>query len=305
MSFSQAEAWQDIYANKPGQAAFPKNPVWWSAQPGQPDSLITIKSDKEHSRMRRLLNHGFTETAVREQEDIVQSYVYKLVERLSILVKRKPEQAIDIVQWLNFTTFDIVGDLGFGESFDCLEKSQYHPWVALIFNHFKASAYVASIRFYPLIDKILMSLLPKSVMKIQRDHFQQVVDKVHRRMNFEVQRPDFMSHVIRHNGHQKDEHSMSVPEIEATFNIVTVAGSETTATVLSGTLNYLTRNPESMNKLVTEIRTHFAQDTDLTFDKLRKLHYLNAVLNEGMRLCPPIPAGLPRIVPPGKFLALV
>ena len=188
-----------------------------------------------------------------------------------------------------------MGDLGFGEPFNCLEDSKYHPWVSLISNHFKASALVASVRFYPLLDSLLMKCLPKSMMKLQRDHYQLAVDKIHRRLNSEVERPDFISHVIRNN----DSKGMSISEIEATFNIIIVAGSETTATTLSGITNYLVRNHDKLDILTREIRDSFKSERDMTLDALRDCAYLNAVVQEGLRLCPPVPAGLPRLVPEG------
>ena len=300
ISFAKAEAWPEIFQTRPGHLPFPKNPVWWSAQPGQPDSIISVRSTEDHSRIRRLLQHGFTERAVKEQEPILQGYVGMLIDRLreratSTEVEQGGGAALDIVQWLNFTTFDIVGDLSFGESFNCLRDSKYHPWMALIFNHFRASTLVAAVRFYPMLDALLSKCLPKSVMKIQRDHYQLVVDKVQRRLNLDVERPDFMSHVIRFN----DDKGMSQSEIEATFNIIIVAGSETTATTLSGALNHLIRNPDKLRTLIKEIRTSFPTEEAITLSALRGLPYLNAVLHEGLRLCPPIPAGLPRMVPEG------
>lgn len=46
-----------------------------------------------------------------------------------LLIQRLHENAdkpVDLVKWYNFTTFDIIGDLTFGESFDCLETSTLH-----------------------------------------------------------------------------------------------------------------------------------------------------------------------------------
>ena len=251
--------------------------------------------------MRAVLNHGFTEKALRAQEDLIQSYIDLLIGRLrekAIAAKETGDPVaatVDICQWYNFTTFDIIGDLGFGEPFDCLRDGTYHPWVALIFNNFKASAFVAAVRFYPLLDSLLMKCLPKSVMQIQRDHYQLAVDKVHRRLNLETTRKDFMTEVIAHN----DDKGMSLSEIEATFNILIIAGSETTATVLTGTTNYLLQNPDILAILVAEVRGAFKDEKKITFAALKQLPYLNAVIEEGLRLCPPIPAGLPRMVPKG------
>lgn len=224
-------------------------------------------------------------------------YVSLLVERLREVIAGNGREAwedIDMAPWFNFTTFDIFGDLGFGESFDCLENSRYHPWVALLFNSVKAASFVAAVRFYPLLEWLLMKCIPASLKEMQRKHFNQIVDKVNRRLNWELERPDIMSYVI---GGKKGEKSLDIGVINATFMVLTTAGSETTATVLSGTLNYLVNNPDKLESLNREIRQRFQSQDEITLDALRELEYLNACLNEGLRLCVPIPWVLPRLVP--------
>jgi cytochrome P450 len=248
--------------------------------------------------MRKLLSNGFTPRALRQQEPILQKYVGLLIERLNeMAIPGGTEGAVlNIVPWFNFTTFDIFGDLGFAESFDCLQHARYHPWIALLFNSVKAASFVIAARFYPLIEFLLMSCIPKSLKKTQSDHYQQIVDKVQRRMNWEVDRPDLMSYVIKHNDGKE---GMSLGEIQATFMVLTTAGSETTATVLSGTLNNLIAKPDKLLRLTQEVRGRFSQETGITLDTLGELPYLNAAIQEGLRLCPPIPVMLPRVVPQG------
>ena len=300
ITFAKAEAWADIFLPRSGHFPFPKDPVWWGKQPGMPHSLLSIPTSEGHARMRKLLSPGFTERALKLQEPVIQKYVALLIERLRERA-RVPEAAggkgavLDIVPWLNFTTFDIFGDLGFGESFDCLQHSRYHPWIALLFNSVKAASFVISARFYPPIDFLLMKAIPKKLREMQRCHYNQIVEKVQRRLNWEVERPDLMAHVIKHN----DEKGMTEGDIQATFMVLTTAGSETTATVLSGTLNYLTSHPRKLEILATEVRGTFVKEDDMTLDALTNMPYLNAVIHEGLRLCPPIPVMLPRLVPEG------
>lgn len=205
---------------------------------------------------------------------------------------------VNIVPWFNFTTFDIFGDLGFAESFDCLQNARFHPWIALLFSTVRAASFVISARFYPLIEFLLMKCIPKSLQKVQVNHFQQIVDKVQRRLNWEVERADLMSYVIKHNDEGEGQ-GMSLGEIQATFMVLTTAGSETTATVLSGTINNLIAKPNMLLQLTQEVRSNFAKEGDMTLDALADLPYLNAVINEGLRCCPPIPVMLPRVVPEG------
>lgn len=251
--------------------------------------------------MQKVLGHSFTERALAAQEPIVQKYVGLLIDRLREKVLtpekagQKSETIVDMVPWLNFTTFDVFGDLAFAESFDCLQHSKYHPWIALLFNSVKATSFIIVTRFYPLLQIFLMAWIPKSLIQMQKDHRIRVANQIQRRLNWEVERPDFMSNIMRHN----DERGLSVQEIQATFVGLTTAGSETTATALSGIVNYLSANPEKLAKLVEEVRSTFSSDEQMAFSTLVKLPYLNAVINEGLRLCPPVPTILPRLVPKG------
>ncbi|KAL3459217.1 cytochrome P450 [Aspergillus heterothallicus] len=296
VTFAHPDAYKDIF--QPGQNAsqFLKDPLWWARQPGHPDSLLSAINPEKHAQMRRILSPGFTTQALRHQEPFIQRYVSLLVTQLSELAEKGGTAEVDIAPWFNYTTFDIFGDLGFGESFDCLQNSRYHPWIALLFNSVKAAGFVISTRFYPVIEFFLLKCIPPSMKKIQRDHYQQIVDKVDRRLSWELQRPDLMSHVIDKDGELK----LDAGELYATFMILTTAGSETTATALTGTLNYLVNHsPESLRRLRKEVRNAFSSPADITLDAIRNLPFLNAVITEGLRLCPPVPWVLPRLVPKG------
>ena len=203
-----------------------------------------------------------------------------------------------MVKWLNFTTFDIVGDLALGESFHCLEESRYHGWVSILFTQFKAAALFVSLRFFGL-DRPVKLLLPKKLLKKRTDHANIANERIQRRrdqgVSADAQRSDFMTYVLRHN----DEKGMTYPEIEATMRVLVVAGSETTATALSGIVGNLLRHPDTMRKLSEEIRQSFRHASEICAERVSSLTYLTAVIEEGLRLCPPVALGMPRIVPEG------
>lgn len=78
-----------------------------------------------------------------------------------------------------------------------------------------------------------------------------------------------------------------------------IAGTETTATLLSGVTYFLISNRDKLDKLVAELRTTFHNEYEITVEALARLKYLHACLEEGLRVYPPVPTGLPRVVPPG------
>lgn len=240
LSFVRADAWEDIYGHRLGNPSFPKDPLWHRPSVNGVRSILSA-NDADHSRIRRLLVHGFSEKALREQEPLIQSYVDLFMARLlqKTLDARLGTAVVNIAQWFNFITFDIIGDLSYGESFHCLEKSYYHPWISILFSHFKALALSTSCRFFPFLERFMLAMLPKAVKQQRTDHFNISKAKVHQRIeaqqNQTWRNTDFMAYVLRHN----DEKGMSLLEIEATFNILVVAGSETTATALAGIMKLL------------------------------------------------------------------
>lgn len=299
VTFAKADAWNDIFQPRASHQPFLKDLLWWSPQPDHPPSLINAIDPENHARIRKVLAPAFTPRALRSQEPILQRYVNLLVEKFGEKANEvAPGKGVelDITPWMNFTAFDIFGDLAFGEPFNCLEHSRYHPWIALLFNSVKAASFVVAARFYPWVEWMLMKCIPPSLQKVQLDHYQQIVDKVDRRLNWEMERPDIMSHVIQqcHDGK-----GMSNGEVNSTFMVLTTAGSETTATTLCGALNYLAAHPDKRSSLAREIRETFQAREEMTLDALRDLPYLNAVLQETLRLCPAIPWVLPRRVPVG------
>ncbi|MCJ1392220.1 hypothetical protein MMC18_005087 [Xylographa bjoerkii] len=297
LSITDAKAWQDIYGYHKQKPNFPKNPTWMRPSVNGTNSIIA-SSNADHSRIRRLLAHAFSEKALRGQEPLLQSYVDLLIARLREKAKTSANHTanVDIVQWFNFTTFDITGDLSFGESFHCLENGIYHPWISMLFGNFKAVTLGVACRMLPGFETLLHWVLPKDVMQKRIDHFELARGKVHKRIKQgdDPRKPDFMSYVLRYN----DEKGMTVPEIEATFSTLIIAGSETTATALSGIVHHLFKSLKSLEELTIEIRSSFKRDSDITLDHVTRLPFLNAVIEEGLRLCPPVPSILPRLVPP-------
>jgi cytochrome P450 len=62
---------------------------------------------------------------------------------------------------------------------------------------------------------------------------------------------------------------------------------------------YLLKNPSIMEKLRDEVRSAFGRYDDINALSTAPLKYLKAVAQEAMRVYPPLPFALPRVVPKG------
>jgi len=91
---------------------------------------------------------------------------------------------------------------------------------------------------------------------------------------------------------------LSFEQLSENAFILVLAGSETTATTLSGATYLLLTHPEILDKLNQEVRSSFKSKDEITIASVGKLSYMLAVLNESLRLYPPLTSTLVRVVPP-------
>ena len=81
-------------------------------------------------------------------------------------------------------------------------------------------------------------------------------------------------------------------------DLVVIAGSDTTKTVLSSLFFYLLCNPEKLAKLREEIDRFYPPGEPLSSKNFQEMSYLDACINEALRLSPAVPSGSQRDVGP-------
>ncbi|KAK2049314.1 cytochrome P450 [Colletotrichum somersetense] len=294
LAFHDSRAWKDIIGHRgQGDEEMEKSRKFYRATPNAPADIV-YSGREEHANLRRALAHGFSERSIRDQQPIVNGYVDLLIKRL-----REHGQgggkALDLAAWYNFTTFDVIGDLAFGECFGCLDGSDYHPWVRSIFQMVRVGTVLQTGSHYPFVLKLLMAMVPEKVKRERAQHGKFTEAKLKRRMELGHERPDLIEGLLR----KKEDWDISFEKLKANSSLLIIAGSETTATLLSGATYYLLMNPVALNKLTDEIRSTFKDESEIDFQSVGNMTYLLACLDEALRIYPPVPGGLPRIVPQG------
>jgi len=180
-----------------------------------------------------------------------------------------------------------------------LQDSEYSPWVKTIFSSIKTATQLRSLRqfhevFRYLLDDVMFAT--EGAQKKLKEHQKYTSDRVNRRMQREPEQPDFWTKILaKHEG----EGGLSLEEHYSNASLFMMAGTETTATALAGATYHLLRNRACLDKLANEVRKSFESVEDVTVDKAARLTYLQAVLQEGIRLYPPLSIGMPRTTPKG------
>ncbi|KAH8671738.1 putative benzoate 4-monooxygenase cytochrome P450 [Xylariales sp. PMI_506] len=306
LSYNTAQAWKDIYGLKPDRTELAKDPIYFN----EANRNILVVNQADHTRMRKTMAPGFSDTALVEQETLLSRYFYLLIEKLQERVDGPECGRVDLSAWFNFTTFDIIADMTVGEPFGALEAGQYHSYMTDVFASIKIISVLRLKDTYPILGPIfavLLTLVPSFGAKLQH-HREFTKAKVEDRLARKTDRKDFMTYILRKDS---TPGAMTFPELMSTCRALLVAGSETTATLLTGASYLLLRHPHVLARLRSEIRTSFRSAEEITPHSLSsasRLPYLEAVLTESLRCYPPVPSTLPRITGPagavidGKFV---
>lgn len=297
---TSASAWKNVYASKP---LLLKDPFSQTPPLNGADSLFTAVGDT-HRRMRGALASAFSDKALRDQSPIIESYANDLIARLRRDIAKTGNTAVNIQKFYGYTALDIISDLTFGESFHGLQGDAEHNRIGLYYMHAQFST-VRSIlsRFYPL-DVLFGGIVLRLTSKQRAKNWVVLVDKIDRRLAMTdagATRSDFLTPL---EGKVNEGKVRSLTKSELTTNSVgiTIAGCQLPTVALSTATYLLLRNGNTLQTLIEEIQgASFREERDITVKSTEGLPYLDAVINEALRMHHPTPIQLPRVVAKGGW----
>jgi Cytochrome P450 len=158
LAFSSPQAWDDIYGLLPGRRQNLKDR--WSYHPDQ-KGILTASTSEHHRKRRAVLAPSFAPKALEEQQALFATFVEKLVNGLHKRIA-EGDDVQDLGAWYNWVTFDFNGAFSFGESFQCLEKEEYHPWLKTLLHGLTIGIMLSQLERYGLYSLMVM-ILPESV----------------------------------------------------------------------------------------------------------------------------------------------
>lgn len=240
------------------------------------------------------------------------------------------EVFFDTLQWYNYLAFDIIGDLAFGSPFGMLEAEKDEAAVLMPGDSPDKTIYVPAIKV--LNDRGIYSaslgVVPPSLRPIvkQLPWFKRgsravknlagiSVAAVHKRFAEPSDRNDLLSKLQK--GKDADGNPMGRSELTAEAQTQLIAGSDTTSNSSCAITYFLATHPEAQKKLQAELdealgpcvcpNAELKASVDelkadvAPYDAVKALPYLEACIQEGLRIHSTSAIGLPRIVPPGGF----
>lgn len=232
---------------------------------------------------------------------------------------------LDCLPWYNYLAFDIIGDLAFGSPFGMLLAAKDSAPVATSYEKAIASygeegvaPEVVSIPAVQILNdrgefSAAMGVLPPAWRPVVKRYIPWyskgdravknlagiAVAAVSKRLATPNYRVDLLSKL--QEGKDDEGRPMGREELTAEALTQLIAGSDTTSNTSCAITYYLAANPRCQEKLQLELDSALGNEDDVasTFESTKRLTYLEAVINESIRLHSTSGIGLPRVAPQG------
>ncbi|EOY12074.1 Cytochrome P450 [Theobroma cacao] len=224
---------------------------------------------------------------IREEE------VSKLVRAIS----SKAGSPVNLSKMLYSLTYEIVSRTAFGGK--CKDKGEF----TLLFREaIKLGAGFTVSDLFPSVK--LLQFLNGLRPKLERLH--QKVDKILENVinehkaskgmakSGEGESDDLVDVLLTLQEHGNLEFPLTTDNIKAVLLDIFIAGSDTSFTAVEWAMSEMLKNPRVLQKAQAEVRQVFNRKGDVDGEGLHELEYLKLVINETLRLHPPIPLLLPR-----------
>ncbi|KAJ9615089.1 hypothetical protein H2200_001163 [Cladophialophora chaetospira] len=311
VSINTATALKDIYGSR--KASVRKGQFYQAVQSAEgAPTTFSERNEALHATKRRLLSHAFSERAIQDSEQYVSANINIWLNQLGAgpLSSNGWTAEKNVATWVNYLTFDILADLAYGRSFEMLTKKDMR-FVAELIPGATHGVYIVGwhpltqfLRWFLYRTPIGAWLAGDIIKDMQR--LTEVSGKfVAERRSLEMSgdnsstpaRKDFFFHLFRGKDPETGQ-AFSDGELMSESNLLLVAGSDTTATTLSACMFYLVRHPHVLQNLRHELESNFSSlgDIKYTGTRLSTLPYLRAVIDESLRLNPPVGSTLGRDV---------
>ncbi|KAJ5081335.1 hypothetical protein NUU61_009599 [Penicillium alfredii] len=304
LSFDSHDTMPEIYGIK---ANVRKANEWvaLSASRRTPNVLSVV--DKQlHAFKRRTLAHVFYDQNMKHIEDRIIEKIKGFTDLLGsaddgLPVKEKnswgsPTPMTNPCNWLSF---DIISDLTYSQSFNML-KSPELRWVPEVYTSMSYRSMVCLIQpkiFECKLDRVLLARLYKEIISAGTWIYERT--KTRQSLGVNPDKKDIFS-ILMNARDLKTGSEYKTKDLWIESILLLAAGADTTSATMSAAFFYLLHNQAALSHLTAEVRATFTSEDEIRMGpKMNSCRYLQACINETMRLVPAVPNLSPRRVQAG------
>jgi cytochrome P450 len=254
---------------------------------------------------------AFSEKALRDAEPLINSHACKLCERITEWFGCKAGEwceEFDLQQLVAYYGYDFISDLAFGQTFGLLDHEEHRFVPSVLKSASQFLYYVGYLPFAvlvrPLMGTFAQDYFPGQSAKDSLKYTNLANGRLAERISRERKRKEGSGgeerkdvfHYLLNSKDPITGREFTVEELQADTSLFIAAGSDGVTLAICALLFYGLQHPQILDKLADEIRNAFLAPEEIRAPKVNQLPYLHACIEESLRIAPPKPGSLPRIV---------
>ncbi|KAF9355518.1 hypothetical protein BGX26_006452 [Mortierella sp. AD094] len=274
-----------------------------------------FNADGETWKTQRQLARPHFQTSEFRDSALINRHLDQLIKAIDNHISKSPDAPLEVQELFCRFTLDEASEFLFGETVNALELGNTEFSTA--FNYAQS---ITAWRFrvplwrYVVPTKQFLREIKKLDTFVYRI-IDNAVARQEKRIKEQEQQPDDGKNekkegydtLLDHFLSQQAEHGFDREYLRHMLLNFLLAGRDTTASLLSWTMWQITQHPNVMAKLKQEIAEVVGPDTLPGYDDIKKLKYQKQVINEVLRLCPPVPFNIRQsveedILPNGYYI---
>ncbi|KAH8550519.1 cytochrome P450 [Umbelopsis sp. PMI_123] len=279
---------------------FQKAPFYQAFTFNGVNNLFTANT-VDHARYRRILAPGFSQATLDSLEDVIlDSGVLATLNKFDSKYCDK-NVSCNLFTEFGLLSFDIVGELVYGKSFDMigLDSHPFPGWLRDRSHIFPLVTTYPSLNDYP---KLLDMVFPNAA-KAMHNILKFAADSLDERASDRtINRRDFAQLILEAINSRDGGDYLTPDEGLIATVILIITGTVTTSIMLTCITYVLGKHQDVKEKLFQElVQAVPEKNSTISYKNARKdrLPYLWAVIMEVSRMYPAVPGGMPRVVPKG------
>ncbi|ORX46274.1 cytochrome P450 [Hesseltinella vesiculosa] len=255
------------------------------------ESLFSTRDKKVHKHLRRLISPAFSVKYLNSLEGFFHDTLKAMIHKVDTQLQANNNQptAIDTWKMWQSLALDIIGTTAFGQSFNMIENES-HPVPDTISWEMRHSSWAAN---HPFLVKLLTLGRPLRSNPLITEFMMNVIRE---RSESGTRRNDILQILLDTKDASDPNDRLSDISIITETILFLIAGSETTSNTMGFAILELLRNPSALKCLQAEVDgLELPDDGVFRHDQVKSLPYLNAVINETLRLDAIAASGIERI----------
>ncbi|RDB27710.1 hypothetical protein Hypma_003304 [Hypsizygus marmoreus] len=259
---------------------------FYTGTPAKADSLITVMDRGIHSRRRQAWTQAVT-------GDAMYTYIPSALNRVKQLVnilrrESSTGQPVNLDNWINLFFMDLMGDMGFSGGFETMNDGEdKEGWLHTLG---LGVIFVSATGQVPWLRSLLQMLPQRGPIETFHTFTENKIKEVKARATPEIRR-DILGTLLDSNSGAE----LTKDEAAADATLIVVGATDTSVQTVLTFFRYICVDIATRDRLQKELDSVFLNDAeDVDVPALMRLPYLDACVQEALRIMAPGPFGPPR-----------